>query len=127
MARLELWGNLTAEPARVFAALTEGERLVHWCCDQAESDPVPGGRLVMRWQRQGGLGPPFEGHWLEIEPPARCVYEGGSDDYPHRNAGRVTFRIASEGAFTKLFMVHEYPGEELAIIQRLANAWPHSS
>lgn len=49
-----------AAPERVFAALVDAGELVRWWPMAAESDPKPGGRLVLTWFSGGTLTTTFE-------------------------------------------------------------------
>jgi uncharacterized protein YndB with AHSA1/START domain len=125
---LEFRTGITAWPAAVFATLTEGDGLARWFCDRAESEPVAGGRLVLRWSRLGGSGLPFEGRWAEVRPPERCVFEGGNADYPDGYAGQVEFELAAEGSGTLLVTRHRLPQrpEYEPIAERYRGAWPRA-
>jgi uncharacterized protein YndB with AHSA1/START domain len=95
---LEFRTELAAPIERVFAALTEGEHLVRWFCDQAESLPAPGGRLTARWTRPESTPEPFEARWVVFQPPSSCAYEGGHSGYPDGYAGRIGFELADRAA-----------------------------
>jgi len=125
---LEFRTAIPASPARVFAALTRSEGLARWFCDQAESEPVAGGRLVLRWSRPGGSGLPFEGRWVELRPPGRCAFEGGNADYPDGYAGRIEFELTGEGGGTVLVTRHRLPqrAEYEPIAERYRGAWPRA-
>ena len=120
---------LPAPRERVFAALTEGRHLARWFCDDAESEPLAGGRLVMRWTRPGGSPEPFVARWLEWSPPSRASFEGGHAAYPGGSAGLVRFRLdrAPDGG-TLLGVVHETPegtGHD-RFVEAWQGAWPRA-
>jgi len=125
---LEFRTELAAPPARVFAALTEGERLGRWFCDQAESVPAPGGRLSMRWNRPGSSPQAFEARWVVFQPTTSCAYEGGHPGYPDSYAGRAGFELAPLGTGTVLITRHRLPArpdyEPIAAVYR--GAWPRA-
>jgi uncharacterized protein YndB with AHSA1/START domain len=91
---LEFRTELAAPIDRVFTALTEGEHLMRWFCDEAESLPAPGGRLTARWTRPGSSAEPFDARWVVFQRPSSCAYEGGHSGYPDGYAGRVGFELA---------------------------------
>lgn len=125
---LEFHTELAAPPARVFAALTEGDGLARWFCDEAESEQTAGGRLVMRWTRHGSSGRPFEGRWVEFRAPETCAFEGGNADYPDGYGGRVEFELQDHDAGTVLITRHHLPGrlEYEPIAVRYRAAWPRA-
>jgi uncharacterized protein YndB with AHSA1/START domain len=125
---LEFHTGIPAPPERLFAALTTSEGLARWFCDRAESEPLAGGRLLLRWDRPGGSGLPFEGRWTEFRPPMRCAFEGGSADYPEGYAGRVEFELAADGNGTVLVTRHILPRrpEYQPIAERYRGAWPRA-
>jgi uncharacterized protein YndB with AHSA1/START domain len=53
-----IWIN--AAPARVFKALTDGQEISHWWPKAAESDPQPGGQLILTWFSGGKMKTKFE-------------------------------------------------------------------
>ena len=126
--RLEFRSAIPAPPARVFAALTQGDGLARWFCDRAESEPVARGRLVLGWSRAGGSGLPFEGRWVEMRPPERCAFEGGNADYPDGYAGRIEFELTGDGDGTVLVTCHRLPHrpEYEPIAERYRGAWPRA-
>ncbi|HEX5247063.1 MAG TPA: SRPBCC domain-containing protein [Gaiellaceae bacterium] len=60
-----------ADPAEVWEALTEPERLEEWFATEAELDPVPGGEGVFRW----GDGDERRAVVREAEPEERLVLD----------------------------------------------------
>jgi GTP-binding protein HflX len=93
---------------RAFAALTEARHLVHWFCDECESDARTGGELITRWSRPGASPQPFVAHWIAFDPPARASFEGGHSGYPGGSAGTVRFTLAaSADGGTRLVVTHE--------------------
>lgn len=123
---LEFRLEIAAPPARVFAALTEAEHLARWFCDEAESQPAPGGRLMLRWVRPGASPTPFEGRWVVFEAPSSCAYDGGHAGHPDAYAGRVGFEIAPGGPGTVLITRHRLPNrlDYEPIADAYRDAWP---
>ena len=123
---LEFRTEIAAPPGRVFAALTEAEHLARWFCDEAESQPAPGGRLMLRWTRPGSSPAPFEGRWVVFEAPSSCAYDGGHAGYPDAYAGRVGFEIAPGGPGSVLTTRHRLPNrlDYVPIAEAYRAAWP---
>ena len=119
---------LRAPVARVFAALTEPRHLERWFCDRCESDPRVDGRLVLNWTGPRASGVPFEARWLEVAPPTRAAFRGGHDGYPDRDAGTVTFTLATEGSGTRLEVRHGFPAHDAyaSFRREWSEAWPRA-
>jgi uncharacterized protein YndB with AHSA1/START domain len=120
--------HFDAPPHRVFAALTEGRHLSEWFCDGAETELRTDGRVVMTWSRPGPMSPPYEGRWVEFDPPRACAYEGGHDGYPDRDAGRVTYTLEPEGQGTRLTTLHTLPDrpEYDRYVELYRDVWPRA-
>jgi uncharacterized protein YndB with AHSA1/START domain len=127
---LEFRTELAAPIERVFAALTEGEQLVRWFCDQAESVPTPGGRLTARWTRPDSSPQPFDGRWVVFQKPSSCAYEGGHSGYPDGYAGRVGFELADRaaGGGSVLITRHRLPArpDYEQVVADYRSAWPRA-
>jgi uncharacterized protein YndB with AHSA1/START domain len=127
---LEFRTELAASSERVFSALTEGGQLARWFCDQAESVPIPGGRLTARWTRPDSSPQPFDGRWVVFQRPSSCAYEGGHSGYPDGYAGRVGFELADRvaGGGSVLITRHRLPArpdyEQVVAVYR--SAWPRA-
>jgi uncharacterized protein YndB with AHSA1/START domain len=128
---LEFRTELEAPVERVFAALTEASHLARWFCHEAESDPAPGGRLVLRWKREGSQ--PFSGRWLVFQRPGSCAFEGGHAGHPDGYAGRVGFEVAPRGAAaggtgSVLITRHRLPTrlDYEPVIAEYRAAWPRA-
>ena len=119
---------LAAPPSRVFAALTDGRHLEHWFCDRCTSEPGPGGRLVMRWERESSPGLAYEARWVVWNPPARVSFRGGHAGYPNGDAGTISFALAPAAGGTRLTLLHDIPvGDEYARFRHeWEQAWPRA-
>ena len=125
---LEFRTELCAPPERVYAMLTQAEHLARWFCDQAESDPTEGGKMTMRWTREGASPQPFSGHWVVLRPPTSCAFEGGHSGYPDGYAGRVGFELASRGLGSVLITRHRLPArpDYGPVAESYLGAWPRA-
>jgi uncharacterized protein YndB with AHSA1/START domain len=125
---LEFRTELDAPPARVFAALTEPEKLARWFCDQAEGVAAAGGRLSLRWTGPGSSPQAFVGHWVVFQPPLSCAYEGGHAGYPDGYAGRAGFELAPRGEGTVLITRHRIPArpDYESVTANYRGAWPRA-
>ena len=68
--------EIDASPELVYRFFTEPELLERWHCVRAESDPRPGGRLVLDVTGAHVT----RGEYLELEPGRRLVYTWGFDE-----------------------------------------------
>ena len=125
---LEFRTALAAPPERVFAALTRAEHIARWFCDEAESDPRVGGRLVLTWKRPESSAQPFAGNWLVLEAPRACAMSGGQPGHPDGYAGRIDWSLESDNGGTRLVTRHRLPPRmEYAPLAALyALAWPRA-
>ena len=119
---------LPVAPERAFEALTTARGLVHWFCDQAESDPAPQGRLCMIWNRPESRQHPYEARWVAFEPAVRAAFRGGHPGYPHGDAGLIEFTLAPHPDGTTLLVRHAIPdGDEyIPVATTFAAAWPRA-
>lgn len=97
---------IAADPATVFAFLTEPGRITQWMGRLAVADPRPGG--VLRVDYNG-----FDimrGQFLEVVPVSRVVWSWGweslSADAVPPGASRIEFRLDPEPGGTRLHVVH---------------------
>lgn len=128
MSTLRFETRFAAPPARVFAALTHAAHLARWFCDEAESQPHAGGRLMLRWTRPNSSPQPYEARWTAFDPPRACAFRGGHSGYPHGDAGAIRFTLTESDGGTRLETEHEFPsGDEYApIANRYLEAWPRA-
>jgi uncharacterized protein YndB with AHSA1/START domain len=57
-SEIRLECTIAAPRERVWAALTERNRLQAWLCDEAWIEARPGGRYAFRWRSGGSAGRP---------------------------------------------------------------------
>lgn len=88
-----------AEPAEVWEALTEPERLEDWFATEVELEPTPGGRGVFRW----GNGEERSVSVEEVEPE-RLLTLRWEDD-----GGEVVFTLEPVPEGTRLVVVESAP------------------
>jgi uncharacterized protein YndB with AHSA1/START domain len=65
--------SIAAEPAEVYALLTQAELLVEWMAPMATLDPRPGG--VVSWTHHNG--DTVRGRFVELVPDRRVVFTYG--------------------------------------------------
>ena len=125
---LEFHTLLAAPAGRVFAALTAAEHLVHWFCDEAESDPRHGGRVSMRWRGPESSEHPFTGEWVAFDAPRACGFAGGQPGHPDGYAGRVDWALEPADGGTRLVTRHRLPPriEYAPLVRTYAGAWPRA-
>jgi uncharacterized protein YndB with AHSA1/START domain len=125
---LEFRRTLAAPDERVFAALTRGEHLARWFCDEAQSDPRAGGKVVMRWRRPGSSEQPFAGEWVAFDAPRSCAFAGGQPGHPDGYAGRIDWTLESANGGTRLVTRHRMPPimEYASLAKLYALAWPRA-
>ncbi len=88
-----------SEPAEVWEALTEAERLEDWFATEVEFDPSPGGRGVFRW----GNGEERAATVEEVDPE-RLLTLRWEDD-----GGEVEFTLEPVPEGTRLVVVESSP------------------
>ncbi len=123
---LEFALDLAVPRARVWSALTEARHLERWFCDFAESEPRPGGRLLMGWTRPCSSPEPYEATWVAFDPPHACAHEGGHSGYPDDYAGRIEMELVPLGDGTRLTVRHAFPPrrEYERFVETYHLAWP---
>lgn len=72
---LELERRIAASPEIVFSFFTDAERYRRWQGVDAELDPRPGGRFLVRMTGQSGHV--ARGEFLEVTPPTRLLFTWG--------------------------------------------------
>jgi len=100
-----------ADPAEVWNALTEPERLEEWFATEVELDPQPGGEGVFRW----GDGDERRATVREAEPEERLVLDW--DD-----GGEVVVELEQVDGGTRVHVVETSP-QFGAALELHALAW----
>ncbi len=105
---VRLRGDLPLSAERVFAALTEPNRLVTWWPDEAEVDLRVGGPYRLAWPKQDWT---LRGRFLEVRAPARLrfTWSWDHDDIPERT---VTMDLVGSADRTELTIHHTCGSEE---------------
>lgn len=111
---LEVTRRIRADREAVFRAWTEPDAMREWFCpeggfvEDAESDPVVGGRYRIAMRMPHGLSV-ATGVYREIDPPRRLVFtwrwEAGEG--PKEGETLVTIELTARGAETELRLRHE--------------------
>lgn len=111
---LRLSRTIRADRESVFRAWTDAHAMKEWYCpeggtvDQAESDPVVGGRFRVAMAMPSGLHV-ATGVFREVVPPSRLVFtwrwEGGED--LKEGETLVTVELEERGDETELVLTHE--------------------
>jgi uncharacterized protein YndB with AHSA1/START domain len=113
--------RISAQPADVYAYLTESVRWARWQGESAEIDAVPGGlfRMVM------ADGTTAEGRFVQLVPDARVVFTWGWKGSPTVPPGSSTvdIELAADGDGTLVRLTHRgLPREDRSIH---AAGWDH--
>jgi uncharacterized protein YndB with AHSA1/START domain len=94
--------RIAAQPAAVYAYLTDSIRWARWQGVSAEIDAVPGGAFRMTIAN----GQVAEGRFVELEPDRRVVFTWGWNGNPSLPAGSTTVEIElvpdGDGTLVKL-------------------------
>jgi uncharacterized protein YndB with AHSA1/START domain len=97
---------IRARPSTVFRYFTDSERWASWWGAGSTIDPVPGGRVHIRYPNAVEAG----GEVVEIDAPKRIVFTMGyANGQPiPLGASRVTITLAADPAGTRLHLHHEF-------------------
>jgi uncharacterized protein YndB with AHSA1/START domain len=97
---------LDAPRELVFAAFTEREHVVNWWVPKGttihEYDGQPGGRWRYTMPGPEGEQYPFQIRFIEIDKPARLVYDYGVDEAGAPEPVRTTVTFADENGRTRV-------------------------
>lgn len=118
--RLRLTRTLDADPATVFAAWTEPDRMKAWFSPEAvavedvEADAVVGGAYRVRMRSDEGQAFTAHGTYREIDPPHRLVFTW---DWEQKESAVgetvVTVELREVDGGTELVLTHEgFPAAE---------------
>jgi uncharacterized protein YndB with AHSA1/START domain len=95
-------------PELAFEALTRGGELREWFCDEARTQPQPGGRYEVRWSQ----GYRAEGRFTEMEAPQHAAITWRGSGEPGETS--VRFSVAARDGGVELSVQHSGfgPGSE---------------
>jgi len=118
---VQLERRIAAQPAVVYAYLTDSVKWARWQGATAEIEPFPGGLFRMTM----GVGGIAEGRFVELEPDRRVVSTWGWRDHPTVPPGSSTVEIelSADGDGTLLRLTHRgLPPEEIGLHEA---GWKH--
>lgn len=121
VAPLVVERHVAAEPAAVYAYLTDSDRWAQWQGEAATIEAVPGGlfRILM------GNGMCARGQFVELVPDKRVVFTWGWIDLPDLPPGSTTVEIDLEhqGDGTLIRLTHRDLPADHADVHRAG--WEH--
>lgn len=96
--------EIAASPERIFAHLTDPEKIITWMGLKADLDPTPGG--IYRVQITGTHT--ALGSFVEVTPFTRVVYTWGweSGETPPPGGSTIEITLHPQGETTLLRMIH---------------------
>jgi uncharacterized protein YndB with AHSA1/START domain len=91
-------------PERVFDALATAEGLNEWFTQGTELDPLPGGRLLLRFKDYGldHYSGDFPGQVLEWQRPSRYSFQWEADSRDYSTPVEIDFDMVEEGTLVHL-------------------------
>ena len=101
--------SIGVPPAEVFDLFTSPSALQEWCCQVAQVDPRPGGRLYLWW----GQGYYTAGVFTEVTTDRRLAFTWRGDGDPVATTVQVDFTSAAGGG-TRVTLAHSGLGTESA-------------
>ena len=118
---LTLARRLKASPAKVFAAWTDPEKIIHWFGPahtidgsvDAQMDVRIGGSFRVRFKTDDGEQHEVGGKYIEVLPNERLVFSWAWHSTPERQS-QVTVILKPEGDMTFLTLTHEKFFDEAA-------------
>jgi len=112
---------IEADPATIFAYLTDADRLTRWMGVSATLDPRPGGIYLV----EVGSGNMARGEFREVVPVSRLAYSWGWEKGPNLPPGAslVEIDLIPRNGSTLLRMTHSGVPAALAPSHRLG--WAH--
>ena len=105
--------SIPAPVAQVFALLTDADGLARWFCDEASSEPRPGGHVRVIWREPDGDALSRSGVWSRFEPPHVATLRwDGPPSWPGEAADVLEFVVAaSEDEETLVTVSSGVPGD----------------
>jgi uncharacterized protein YndB with AHSA1/START domain len=97
---------IAAPAARIFAALTAPEQLERWFTTTATGTALPGEPLRYFWEGDGHV----DGHYVEVSPPERLVYEWHNP--PGTTRISIVLTPESDGTLLNLTVIGYGDGED---------------
>jgi uncharacterized protein YndB with AHSA1/START domain len=99
--------RIDASPETVFAFFTEPERITRWLCEEATTDPRPGGACLQTHVGSDGKRYYVQGEFVEVSPPSRVVFTWGYENpematRPGSSTVEVTLEPDGEGTLLRL-------------------------
>jgi len=115
-------------PERVFDAFLDPARVGDWLfatpggtMEKTDYDPRPGGSFAVFERRGADLARHF-GRFVEIERPARVVFDFWVDEAPDEPT-RVTVTFAAEGDGCRVILAHDLAAAWASYADRTATGW----
>ena len=116
---------IRCDPARLWSALTDKTFIPrYWFGMTCESEWRPGSPWKLMFE-DGRVAD--RGEILEADPPKKLVIKWMNEFRPELAAegpARCTFLLESEGAATKLTVVHEMDKPQSLVIEAVSGGWP---
>ena len=122
-----------------YAALTTADGLNAWFTTGSDIDPRPGGKMVWRWHDWGPDHADYTsyGRVLDMEPPARFLFEWWGEDESRKTQVEFTFEERPDGTlvtvresgFVDDELRHRHPlgqGKRLGRIGHLGEVLPRT-
>ena len=113
---------IDADPATIFAFLTDADRLTRWMGVSATLEPQPGG-LYLVDVTNGNVA---RGEFKEVVPVSRLAYSWGWDEGRHGLApgsSLIEIDLIPQGAGTLVRMTHS--GLPAELVESHAKGWAH--
>ena len=104
--RLRFERELNHPIEKVWAALTQPERIADWLCHSGQIDLRPGGRVFLT---EDGTKAWIESTVTEVDPPRVLAYAMTGPDWEGYDGGTLRWELEPSGAGTRLILSHEFP------------------
>ena len=111
--KLELSIWVKAQPERVFKALTDAKDLNSWFLGHSSTDPRPGGKFHICWNREefGAC----ESEFIDVIPHEKVSF------YWFKKSEIVTFTLRPENGGTLVTLVHDGFAIDAKLVDRYAD------